>query len=382
MRASVAELHPARRTEPRPFRLGYHRALDGLRGVCILLVVVLHTYRSAYFGDVTTGWGRAAAIGVDGFFVLSGFLITSILLEEWERSRALNLKKFYARRALRLLPALFAVLVATVAYSWIVGPPAYGRRTTQDSLIALFYSSNWAQIIDVQRPGVFGHTWSLSIEEQFYLLWPITLLWLLRRASSRESLCCWVSFGVFLSAALRVVLIIAGAEWRRVYYGTDTRADSLLLGTVVAVLFCYAMVPEARWFRGLLKGLAFGSVAALAYVCFRDPFSRDFDFCVVLFGISLCAALIIMQIVLVPNGVLHWVLSLPPLVYLGKISYGLYVWHFPVFLAIQGARWSKPKELVVASLVTAGATLASFYLLERPCLRLKTKFSAVVSVKD
>src|SRR5207249_381805 len=116
----------------------------------------------------------------DIFFVLSGFLITCLLLEEWDQFQRINLKAFYARRALRLLPALLVLLLVVVAFYWLASPKSTAVRTTFDALIALFYSSNWAFVFGFRQPAhVLTHTWSLSIEEQFYLTWPVILILLL-----------------------------------------------------------------------------------------------------------------------------------------------------------------------------------------------------------
>src|SRR5208337_4567023 len=131
---------------------------------------------------------RAGRIGVQLFFALSGFLITSLLVEEWDRFHTISLRRFYLRRSLRLLPALVAMMVGVTFYHWAAESRAAATATAGEALIALFYSSNWTLALGQGRPYVFGHTWSLSIEEQFYLLWPLFLLWLLRIVRSRCSL--------------------------------------------------------------------------------------------------------------------------------------------------------------------------------------------------
>jgi peptidoglycan/LPS O-acetylase OafA/YrhL len=376
--ATATGLEPARYDKSHSFRLGYRPALDGLRGVSILAVIALHA-RHPVHPNVSIGFGRAAAIGVDVFFVLSGFLITSLLLEEWSGSHTISLKKFYLRRALRLLPALVVFLAVTVAYSLIFVSRSYGIEAGRDALTALFYSSNWAHIIDLQRPGIFTHTWSLSIEEQFYLAWPILLLWLLRHSSSRNSLFCWVVLGVFLSVMVRIVLATAGADWLRIYCGTDARADSLLLGCLVAALVSSGLLRNKARVKALVKFSAWFSVMGLVFLCFYDVsnrYSRDFDLCFVFFFISCFAALIIMELVLSETGWLSRIFSLPPLIYIGKISYGLYLWHYVVF-GLTPQEWPLARQRSLGLLLTASFTLASFYLLERPLLRLKRKFEPV-----
>jgi peptidoglycan/LPS O-acetylase OafA/YrhL len=170
--------------EPQPgsFHLGHRPGLDGLRGVAILLVVLVHLdILEAQFG----------VIGVDIFFVLSGFLITSILIAEWDQSKDISLKSFYWRRALRLLPALLALVIVCVTYTCLTSPWKKVGQTLGYALQALFYLTNWAMISNLGERAnhFFNHTWSLSIEEQFYFIWPVILFCLLRKIKSRTSLC-------------------------------------------------------------------------------------------------------------------------------------------------------------------------------------------------
>ena len=171
-----------------PFHLGYRRALDGLRGIAVLAVMSVH----AGFNS------RGGLIGVEIFFVLSGFLISCLLIEEWDQSNDISLKQFYLRRGLRLFPALVAMLLVVSGYYWLNYSKAIAWPVTRDGLIALFYSTNWVRSFGLNGASLFGHTWTLSIEEQFYILWPLILLLLLRRASSRTSMLCWVSLGIVL----------------------------------------------------------------------------------------------------------------------------------------------------------------------------------------
>src|ERR1051325_9449434 len=154
-----------------PFHLGYRRNLDGVRGLAILLVLINH---STLLGD---GFGF---VGVNTFFVLSGFLITCLLTEEYEKSGRISLRDFYMRRALRLLPALVTMLIAFVIFVFLTDPHKRAVRELHEALFALFYFSNWAGILRIGRHISLAHTWSLSVEEQFYIVWPLILLLLLR----------------------------------------------------------------------------------------------------------------------------------------------------------------------------------------------------------
>lgn len=360
------EPEPARERLQQECRLGYRPGLDGLRGISILAVLATHTQWAP---------GRAAFIGVDIFFVLSGFLITCLLMQEWDRFRSIGLGKFYLRRILRLLPALLVMLVVVTAYHWVVSPRPAARAAALDALIALFYASNWAHAAGFHMPNLFGHTWSLSIEEQFYLLWPLVLIWLLRRTSNRKSMLNWVLLMAFLPMAERLLLVMTDVGYNRIMFGTDTRADPLLLGCAAGVAFNSGLLPQSRRLREVIKWLAWLALLGLVWLSFYLPWYYEVDLCLIYFVIPALASVVLVHVILSQTGVLNRVLSQPWLVYLGRISYGLYLWHYPIFVQTQSRRWAPPKELAVELSVSAAVTLASYYLLERPILRWKESFA-------
>jgi peptidoglycan/LPS O-acetylase OafA/YrhL len=191
----------------------------------------------------------------------------------------------------------------------------------------------------------------------------------------------WVILGVFLAAANRALtlLAVAGVSPYRLMYGTDTRADSLLMGCAVAIAMAPELRPSAARARHLIKYAAWlgvVSLAALGSLGLNPGSSYDFDLGVVYFAVSLFAALIIWEVVLSERGLLATLLAQPFLVYIGRISYGLYLWHYPIFCSVAGTGWSHGKQLLVALPLTGAATLASYYLVERPILRYKQRFSA------
>jgi peptidoglycan/LPS O-acetylase OafA/YrhL len=356
---------------PAGFRLGYRPGLDGLRGCAILMVACGH----AWLPDIRAVSSMALFIGVDLFFVLSGFLITSLLLEEWSDFGRISLKRFYARRALRLLPALLALIAVTVLFQWLVASNAAAIDAAIDGLLALFYSSNWAQALETGRPHLLlSHTWSLSIEEQFYLLWPITLLLLLRRnGKSPRSLLHWVLLLIFLSMTARVFLVTGGVNYERIRCGTDTRADSLLIGCALAVALWSGWRPSGL-VAGMVKLGAWLSVLALAILSNDNRSTRPFALYWFYPAVSMFAALVILELVSSSGGLLNRLLSLPWLVYVGRLSYGLYLWHIPVFRVMHARLWPKGWEVTVELALSFAITLLSFYLIERPALRLKQRF--------
>jgi peptidoglycan/LPS O-acetylase OafA/YrhL len=352
------------------FHLGYRPALDGLRGVAILAVIAAHT-------NVARGWG--GDVGVDLFFVLSGFLITSLLIEEWDSFRLISLRKFYARRVLRLLPALVFVSGVIVTWHAIVSPRAVASRTAIDGLIALFYSTNWMFALDWRQPAhVFAHTWTLSIEEQFYLWWPVLLVLLLRRCKSRVSLFHWVLLGIFVLAVERVVLFagMTRGAYNWLNYATEARADTLLIGCAAALMLSARAIPRDGRVRPVLKYSAW-TIGIPGLLLIGIPAARSVEFCAVGLhtAIGLLAVIILVEVVVSEGGLLGRVLNQNWLVYIGKISYGLYLWHYAIFCEVQGQHWPLRYELVTELGLTVIATLTCFYLIERPALRLKRRFS-------
>lgn len=355
--------------EPGGFHLGYRKSLDGLRGAAILAVIFYHY-------EILGGY--TGFIGVDLFFALSGFLITCLLIEEWDASKTISLKRFYFRRALRLLPALVLLLAAFVIFSFLTGSGNTALRNVNEALLALFYMTNWARAFRFGHTYVLGHTWSLSIEEQFYLLWPMLLIFLLRRVPRRDSLMCYVVLGAVLSWLERFILSAGTvATPARLDNGLDTRADSLLLGCAAGVCISSGFFPKTLRDAIFLKCAALVSVLILVLLCeFSQPFS-DYGYYLFWFLISLCSATIVMELVASPRGILQWIMELPPLVFIGRISYGLYLWHNVIWLLLATLPWPWWKHFAVSVAATAGIALASYYLIEKPCLRLKKRFSPV-----
>ena len=346
------------------FQLGHQRSLDGLRGVAILFVLLDHG------AIVSTGFGFVA---VNTFFVLSGFLITCLLVAEKDGSGKIDFISFYCRRALRLLPALLAMLLAFLVFAFLAYPHPRAIRELSEALCAFFYCMNFAQIFEFGRDGSLGHTWSLAIEEQFYFVWPVLLSFLLVK-TSRRSLLCWIFLGAFSSAALRFFLYQGDADITRhlvrLFVGPDMRADSLLLGCFAGIIVSSNLLPrDGLWLRLLKTGgpfLALGLVALAA--CWE--FS-PWMICAGWFLESILAAALIMQLVKIPGGILHRVLENRVLVYVGQISYGLYVWHFPMLCIMREYRlpWEKLAYLIPVFIMA----ILSFVLIESPFLRLKHK---------
>lgn len=343
--------------------------LDGLRG-CAVMAVMLHHARAPF--------SAGGFIGVDIFFVLSGFLITGLLLNEYAKTGRINLAQFYMRRALRLLPALFVFLALMLLFSDMFG----GLSTTAiDAGLVLGYIANWSKALGYGRPVFMSHCWSLSIEEQFYLLWPTLFLGLLAFVKVPRRMVLVIVALVAGSLVERSLLFVAHADSWRLYTGLDTRADSLLTGCALAFVLAYFGVPEPESRLGKLS--AWGAHLAVVlllltmkFVLWRTPLVQTLGFTV----IALLAATIVTYMTVQPNSWMRRVLELPFLVWMGRISYGLYLFHWPPI------RWMNEHEMSRWTVMAIGFPLAfaiatlSYMCIEAPALRLKERFRSAPPV--
>lgn len=374
----------------------YLPALDGLRGISMLAIFAYH---------LQYGWAAGGYISVDVFFGLSGFLITGLLIEERVTQGAIRLRGFWARRARRLLPALVAMLLLLAVWVTVTkgGTPIDLGQLRSAALATLLYVANWQQIFAHQSywagfasQSPLKHTWTLGIEEQFYLLWPLVMVAVLaggvarRRASARRrrprprrAVEAWRRTGLvvtvggtLLSAGWMAWLRHHGASVNRVYLGTDTRAFDLLAGAMVAFVVAARPEPRRRARRALhALGLVAAAGFALCWWRCAVPFGdgppqwmTDGGFLLV----ALCIAGVIADVRQTLSGPVGAVLRFRPLRWVGKISYGLYLWHFPMIVELTPQRTGlNGAGLDVERIVcTFAAASLSFYLLERPVRRI------------
>ena len=338
-----------------------------MRALAVTAVILYH-------GDVS--WARGGFLGVDVFFVLSGFLITSLLLAEHASSGGLDLARFWARRARRLLPALFAVLLAVALYAAVWARPSELGRIRGDGIASLLYVSNWRFVLDgssyfslFRAPSPLAHTWSLAIEEQWYLLWPLALLALLRVFRARLHLVAATCGGLAVgSAVLMAVLFRPGADPSRVYYGTDTRAQALLLGATLAALTAGACprVRLERFGAGSLSIVGAAGACVLAFMVVRIDAQSAWLYRGGFFVAALAAAALVAAAA--TEGVVARLLGTRPLVAIGAISYGLYLWHWPVDVALDASRTGLDGValLLLRVGVTLGIAVLSYRLVEAP----------------
>jgi peptidoglycan/LPS O-acetylase OafA/YrhL len=353
--------------EVAPFRLGYRPALDGVRGAAILSVLAVHT-RHIF------GWPllQGGNIGVDIFFVLSGFLITTLLVEEWDHAGTISLKNFYWRRALRLVPALLLLLAVLYYFADILLLPTEAADTRRAVPVTFAYASDLAMAFFNLRLGALQHTWSLAIEEHFYLLWPLLLFAALKLGISRKRLVIVTLLLAAASALHRATLQQLGALPVRTYYGIDTRADALLIGCATGMCVSWGLIRARSWRSLLAPALLFVMVCLVA-TDYASPFMHFGGFAVLAFA----TAVLLINLILSPSNHLSALLECGPLVWLGRISYGVYLWHYPVFKATSFLRVGWPLKLCVALAATLIVSSLSYYVLERPALSLKRRFVSV-----
>jgi peptidoglycan/LPS O-acetylase OafA/YrhL len=351
-------------------RLRYMPALDGLRAAAVGAVLLYH-------GDVT--WAAGGYLGVDAFFVLSGFLITSLLLAEWQGTGDVDLLHFWRRRARRLLPALFLVLGAVALFAATWAPADVLSRLRWDGFATLGYVANWRFITSggsyfaqFASPSPLQHVWSLAIEEQFYLVWPPVLLVLMRVTRGSRPALLGITVGLAAASALLMAALFApGEDPSRVYYGTDTRAQSLLIGAALALVLETRRVGSTRTARTLVHTAALGAAALLLWAWARTPDDADWLYRGGLTATALLVAVVITSVTAATPGPLGRLLSLAPVRWIGLISYGLYLWHWPLYLVLSRDRTGLdgPALLAVRLTCTVAIAAASYYLVELPIRR-------------
>ncbi len=342
---------------PSPRGSGYIPQLDGLRAIAVVFVILFHTQPQ---------WFPGGYLGVDIFFVLSGFLITGILLREFDRTGRIAFGRFYVRRALRLLPALLLLaVVLCIAYLVVLSPDE-----REESILAVLAAVGYATSPLAAGGADMGsmlHAWSLSVEEYFYVLWPLGLIVILRLTRRSRA---WIAVAGVTAAAVayRLIVVFVGWPWERVYYAADTRSEQLLIGCLFAFL-----VADRR-----LRAKASLALPALLVLCLLVVVPQPILGPVYVYGgstvIALIAAVLIASLVVTPARGVARLLSLKPFLWIGKRSYGIYLWHAPAaaLIAMSLPEWVPllPADIVLTFAIAA----VSYRFVEQPFLRMKVRF--------
>lgn len=317
---------------PKPIKNSsrYMPGLDGLRAIAVLAVIAYH---------LNLDWVPGGLLGVTMFFVLSGYLITDILLKQLGQNKQLDLKTFFIRRARRLLPAMFAMIALVSIWLWISDA---GRLLSLRGDIgsALLYISNWWLIFhkvsyfeSFGPPSPFGHLWSLAVEEQFYLLWPLLLALIVRFVPKRGKLALWTLGAAALSAAAMAVLYQPGADPSRIYYGTDTRAFALLIGAALAIVWPSWKLKETISARSRFSLDAIGTIG-LAIILVMINRTGEYSSFLYQGGMVLLAiaTAVVVAALAHPASRLSRIIGSKVLTWIGVRSYGIYLYHYPIIV--------------------------------------------------
>lgn len=354
--------------------LGHRPELTGLRAPLSVTVLIAHN---------TPSWNRGEWTALSIWFGLSGFLITAILLEEQQTTGRLGLTRFYLRRALRLLPALVVMVVAVVIYGSVTHGFDFRQRFVDDPLSTLFFTMDYREALGFLPPqSFFAHCWSLAVEEQFYLLWAVLLI-VMAKATRRSTRSVLVAalVGIALSTADRFLL------WHgptvQSYTAFDARADALLFGCILGVICVDGRLNDlsAGAHRALGALAAAGLVTWLFFTIV--PFAGG-DGTWIATVTEVAAFLMLSFVVAAPSSWTARLLARRPLVHIGTITYGLYIWHYPVYQVLGPSTVSSsPWVLFVVRVITT-ATIAelSWNLVERPCFKLRKSRRLTARIPD
>jgi peptidoglycan/LPS O-acetylase OafA/YrhL len=361
---TVARTPPAVQPAPTPprQRFAYHASLDGLRALAMLAIFAYH---------LDYAWAGGAYLSVDLFFILSGFLITTLLIVEWRRSETIRLARFWLRRARRLLPALMLVLILVAIYTRVVVDPWTRPALRGDGLASFFYVANWRFIAEHQgyfelfsAPSPLRHMWTLAIEEQFYLVWPLVVLGVFKLTrGSLRALAAVCAIGVAISVTIMATVYGPG-DPLRAYYGTDARMHTILMGALLAILLSVWTPSTAA-----AKRIAVVSIGAFVAMLFAWYAATGTSPRYYYGGSVLYAALACVVIAgALQVGPLRALLGIAPLAWIGRLSYGLYLFHWPIIV------WLVPSRVHIDGfaldalrvILTFTAATISFYLIELP----------------
>lgn len=345
-------------------RLAHQPALDGIRALAVIAVVLYHDC----VNRPRDRWVPGGFLGVDVFLVLSGFLITGILLTNRERTGRTATKQFWVRRARRLLPALLVMLLFAAAYGYFASPKWELASLWSQTVATMLYVENWFTLYGSPGRAPIAHTWSLSIEEQWYFVWPFLLAGLLVVTRSRRRALIVAITGLTIASAAFMAFTFARGGWAHGYYSTFSRAGELLLGGLIAVALRESPVIRNRIGRILLE---VGALVSLGYLVWQFRYATPFDPGLYRGGcylVALATSIIIVAALQPSSRIIRPAFGWRPLAAVGLVSYGVYLYHVPLF------RWMSPEATGLSTWPLLGARLAvlaamaiaSYRLVEMP----------------
>lgn len=309
----------------------YMHGLDGLRAIAVIAIIIYH---------LNPRWLPGGFLGVDTFFVISGYLITSLLLREYHNTQMIDLKKFWIRRFRRLIPAVFFMTGVVITYV-LIFESGIIRTVKEDGIAAFLYMSNWWYIIEdvsyfeAAEPRPLIHLWSLAIEEQFYIIWPVVLLILLWKFKNYKHIMLVVFLMTIISLIWMMVLTLPYEDNSRVYFGTDTRLQTLLLGVLLAYIWPPFRLKSdiGQKMKNWIDGIGIGALLLLVIFFITVDDSSHWIYYGGLYLITLVTLALIASSVH-PSTVLPKILGNPLFLWVGTRSYSLYLWHYPIITLI------------------------------------------------
>lgn len=354
---------------PSAFKLRYAPALDGVRALAIVLVALYNAETPGFWGGF---------VGVRLFFVLSGYLITSLLLERLLAEDTIRFGTFYVRRFERLFPPLLAVLLAFLALRVAIGGTALFEPSVYEVVFAASYIGNWT-IVAFHSPDALGHTWSLAVEEQFYFLWPL-LLWSAWRVARWRGLAALATVGMLAAATWRPLAVALVRDHPQpvqyLYYATDVCAFGFLAGAGVAIAAASrrgaALLQSAAARRWAPWATAL-ALLALAFAAHRLSAQALSTYGVGLTAVELAGALLIAALLVPGAHPLRRLFEWPPAVWLGRLSYSLYLVHWPIVRALLETDLPAWQRIPLSAALSLGAAWLLYALVERRLLARSTR---------
>lgn len=359
----------------------YLPGLDGIRAIAVIAIIIFH---------LNPKWLPGGFLGVDTFFVISGYLIAMLLINEYEKTGTINILQFWIRRMKRLFPPVLFMILIVIQYI-IFFDQSLLYQLKKDVIAAVLYISNWWYIFDglsyfesfEARP--LEHLWSLAIEEQFYLLFPLILILMLNKWSKKNILLLFFVVSI-LSAILMSTLYDPAANVSRIYFGTDTRLQTLLLGVMCAFIWpAFKLKRDApRILVVIIDFLGFIGLIVLMYSIYKLSEHSAFLFNGGFYVLGIFTLLIIMAAVH-PSSIMSRLLGIKPLTVIGKYSYSLYLWHYPVIVLMQKhfVQGQVPIYIHISSVIlTIVLAVFSYKLIERPYRLNGLKVFTIMSIKN